>query len=204
MIGQMLAVLRRRWALTVILVVALEGGMFWGAFTFVSTDLHLRFGLGFAAIGLAVAAFGGGGFLYVMVAPHLVRLLGERGLCTWGGSGLGLAFALMALAPTAEVEFAAIVLSGISFYMFHNTLQTNATQMTPEARGTAVAIFSSAIYLGQTLGVAAGALVFDRFTAVPLFIATAVALPALAFWFAGKLQRRTMEENRQRTEAGKA
>ena len=129
MIGQMLAVLRRRWALTVILVVALEGGMFWGAFTFVSTDLHQRFGLGFAAIGLAVAAFGGGGFLYVMVAHHLVRLLGERGLCTWGGSGLGIAFALMALAPTAEVEFAAIVLSGISFYMFHNTLQTNGTQI---------------------------------------------------------------------------
>ena len=84
MIGQMLAVLRRRWALTVILVVALEGGMFWGAFTFVSTDLHQRFGLGFAAIGLAVAAFGGGGFLYVMVAHHLVRLLGERGLCILG------------------------------------------------------------------------------------------------------------------------
>jgi len=41
----------------------------------------------------------------------------------------------MALAPTAEVEFAAIVLSGISFYMFHNTLQTNGTQMAPEARG---------------------------------------------------------------------
>ncbi|MGZ5912925.1 MAG: MFS transporter, partial [Reyranella sp.] len=38
MIGQMLAVLRRRWVLTVILVVAIEGGVFWGAFTFVSTD----------------------------------------------------------------------------------------------------------------------------------------------------------------------
>ena len=46
--------------------------------------------------------------------------------------------------------------------MLHNTLQTNATQMTPEARGTAVAIFSSAIYLGQRLGVALAAPVFDR------------------------------------------
>ena len=34
--------------------------------------------------------------------------------------------------------------------------------MTPQARGTAVAIFSSAIYVGQTAGVAAGALVIDR------------------------------------------
>ena len=78
---QMLGVLRRRWARTVIIVVALEGGVFWGAFTFVGADLHLRFGLGFAAVGLAVACFGAGGFLYVMVAHHLVRILGERGLC---------------------------------------------------------------------------------------------------------------------------
>ena len=48
----------------------------------------------------------------------------------------------------------AITAIGLGFYMLHNTLQTNATQMTPEARGTAVAIFSSALYLGQTLGVA--------------------------------------------------
>ncbi|MGE5151046.1 MAG: MFS transporter, partial [Rhodospirillaceae bacterium] len=84
MIGQMLGVLKRRWAVTVILVVALEGGVFWGAFTFVGADLHQRFGLGFAAVGLAVAAFGGGGFLYVTAAPLLVRLLGERGLVLWG------------------------------------------------------------------------------------------------------------------------
>jgi hypothetical protein len=40
------------------------------------------------------------------------------------------------------------------------------------------------------LGVAAGAPIFDRFTAVPLFIITALALPALSFWFAHKLRRR--------------
>ncbi len=51
---------------------------------------------------------------------------------------------------------------GLGYYMLHNTLQTNATQMTPEARGTAVAIFSSALYLGQTLGVAINGMVFDR------------------------------------------
>jgi len=62
----------------------------------------------------------------------------------------------------------------------HNTLQTNATQMTPQARGTAVGLFSSALYVGQTAGVAAGALVIDRAGAKPLFLATAIALPALA------------------------
>jgi len=190
MIGQMLGVLRRRWALTVIIVVALEGGTFWGAFTFVGADLHQRFGLGFAAIGLAVAAFGGGGFLYVTMAPRLVRLLGERGLCLWGGAGLGLAFAGMALAPSPEVEFAAIVLSGISFYMFHNTLQVHGTQMAPEARGSGLALFALCLFLGQAIGVPIAAPIVDRYGAPPVFWAAAIFLPLLALWFARALRRR--------------
>ena len=153
MLSQMLGVLRRRWARTVIIVVALEGGVFWGAFTFVGADLHLRFGLGFAAVGLAVACFGAGGFLYVMMAHYLVRILGERGLCLYGGIGLGLAFAGMALAPSVGFSFAAIVASGVSFYMLHNTLQTNGTQMAPEARGSGLALFALCLFVGQAVGV---------------------------------------------------
>ncbi|TAJ88137.1 MFS transporter [Reyranella sp.] len=191
MIGQMFRVLRRPWALTVIIVVALEGGVFWGAFTFVGADLHQRFDMGFAAIGLAVAAFGAGGFLYVMVAHHLVRILGERGLCTWGGAGLGIAFAAMALAPTAEVEFAAIVVSGVSFYMLHNTLQTNGTQMAPEARGAGMALFALCLFVGQAIGVPIAAPIVDRWGAPPVFWAAAVFLPLLAFWFSAAIARRS-------------
>ena len=72
--------------------------------------------------------------------------------------------------------------------MLHNTLQTNATQMSPEARGTAVALFSCSLYLGQTIGVALAAPVVDRVGAPPMFIVAAVLLPALAFWFAGRLR----------------
>jgi len=190
MIGQMVGVLKRPWARTVILVVALEGGVFWGAFTFVGADLHQRFDLGFAAIGLAVAAFGAGGFVYVMVAHHLVRILGERGLCTWGGTGLGIAFAAMALAPTAEVEFAAIVLSGVSFYMLHNTLQTNGTQMAPEARGAGMALFALCLFVGQAVGVPVAAPIVDRWGAPPVFWVAAIVLPLLAFWFSAAIGRR--------------
>ena len=84
-----------------------------------------------------------------------------------------------------------VTLIGLGFYMLHNTLQTNATQMTPEARGTAVAIFSSALYLGQTAGVAAGGIVFDRFTAVPLFLSAGVVLLCLGRWLARQLRRRS-------------
>ena len=72
--------------------------------------------------------------------------------------------------------------------MLHNTLQTNATQMTPQARGTAVALFSSAIFIGQTGRL--HRLADDRpFGAVPLFVGSAVALPILAVWFAAELRQ---------------
>ena len=61
--------------------------------------------------------------------------------------------------------------------------------MTPQARGTAVGLFSSALYIGQTAGVAAGALVIDRAGAKPLFLVTAIALPAFAIWFVRQLKR---------------
>jgi predicted MFS family arabinose efflux permease len=78
---------------------------------------------------------------------------------------------------------------GLGFYMPHNTLQTNATLMTPQARGTAVGLFSSALYIGQTAGVAVGAIVVDRIGITPLFLAAAVGLPTLAVWFVWQLKR---------------
>jgi predicted MFS family arabinose efflux permease len=170
--------------------VALEGGVFWGAFTFVGADLHERFGLGFAAVGLAVAAFGAGGFLYVTVAHILVRLLGELGLVLWGGTGLGLSFAILAVAPNAIVAFGAIVGCGIAFYMFHNTLQTHGTQMAPEARGSALALFALCLFVGQAIGVPVAAPIVDRWGAVPIFWGAALFLPALALFFAVSLRRR--------------
>jgi hypothetical protein len=53
MANQMLGVLKRRRARTVIIVMALEDGVFRGSFASVGTDLHECFGLGFAAAGPA-------------------------------------------------------------------------------------------------------------------------------------------------------
>jgi hypothetical protein len=37
--------------------------------------------------------------------------------------------------------------------MLHNTLQVQATQMAPAARGTAVTLFASSLFFGQSTGV---------------------------------------------------
>ena len=84
----------------------------------------------------------------------------------------------------------AVTLVGLGFYMLHNTLQTNATQMSPDARGTAVGLFSAALYLGQTAGVAAMAPLVDHAGAPPVFMAAAILLAVLGTWFGWRLRRR--------------
>jgi len=183
-------VLRSPWAIVVIVVAFGESAAMFGAFTYVGADLHLRFGVGFTLIGLFVGAFAVGGMIYSLSVHLLFDRFGQVGLAATGGVMLALAYAVLAVEPHYWIAPIAITAIGLGFYMLHNTLQTNATQMTPEARGTAVAIFSSAIFVGQTAGVGIGSLLIDRLGAVPLFVGTAAAIPILAIWFARQLRHR--------------
>jgi len=184
------AVLGSSWSRTIIVLAALESAFMFGAFTYVGADLHVRFGLDFALIGLAVAAFAVGGLIYSFTVTWLVRSLGQPGIATCGGILLALGFAMLAFEPHAYMAPFATMIIGLGFYMLHNTLQTNATQMTPEARGTAVAVFSAALYLGQTAGVAGFSVVFDRYTGVPVFLISGLVLLAVGVWFARRLRQR--------------
>jgi predicted MFS family arabinose efflux permease len=185
-----LTVLRSPWARAVIAMAFIESLFMFGGFAYVGADLHLRFGVGFAIVGIFVGFFAIGGLIYSLSVRRLVERLGQVGLVTAGGALLALAYATVAVAPHAYFAPFAITVIGLGYYMLHNTLQTNATQMTPEARGTAVGIFSAALYLGQTLGVAINAPVFDRFTAVPVFLVSGAGLFALGLWFAHVLRQR--------------
>jgi MFS transporter, YNFM family, putative membrane transport protein len=187
-------VLSDSWARVVILAVALECGLMFGAFAYVGADLHLRFGLSFTLVGVVVGTFGIGGLIYALTVKPLVARFGQTGLALYGGALLGLAYLVLALAPSAWIAPLAVTAIGLGFYMLHNTLQTNATQMSPDARSTAVALFSAAVYLGQTLGVALFAPMIDRTGAPPLFIIVAVLLPLLGWWFSTRLRRKTTED----------
>jgi predicted MFS family arabinose efflux permease len=189
LLGGYAAVLTNPFARIVLIAGFLEGALAWGAFAYIGAYLHLRFGLSFSLVGGVVACFGIGGLIYAALVKLFVRDLGQAGLAVIGGIVLAAAYLELALGSLWWLAPIATTAIGLGFYMLHNTLQTNATQMTPQARGTAVGLFSSALYIGQTAGVAVGALVIDRAGAVPLFLAAAAALPALAVWFVSELNR---------------
>jgi YNFM family putative membrane transporter len=183
-------VLANPWARIVMLAVFLEAAFVFGAFAYVGADLHLRFALSFTLVGLTVASFGLGGLIYAGFVEQFVNRFGQIGLAANGGLILGLAYLVLALAPVWWLAPVGTTLVGLGFYMLHNTLQTNATQMSPEVRGTAVSLFSAALYIGQTVGVAVVAPIVDRTGAPAAFVAAAIVLPALGLWFSGRLRGR--------------
>ncbi|HQZ46612.1 MAG TPA: hypothetical protein PK042_10865, partial [Usitatibacteraceae bacterium] len=77
------------------------------------------------------------------------------------------------------------------FYMLHNTLQTNATQMAPTRRGTAVALFAGIFFLGQSGGVAVAGQLAQAIGTAWTLTASAVAVLPVGIGFAlGRRKRR--------------
>jgi MFS transporter, YNFM family, putative membrane transport protein len=184
-------VVRRPWVRTVLGITFLEGMVMFGALAYVGAELHERFGLSLGVVGAMLAAFGAGALFYSATAGTLVPRYGQAGLAAAGAVCLAMGYATLALMPWAWLAPPAIALVGLGFYMLHNTLQTNATQMAPEARGLAISLFAFSLFTGQSVGVALAAPVMDRYGARPIFLVTAVVILAIAFRFRRQLARHT-------------
>ena len=157
-----------------------EGLLMSGAFAFVAVYLQQRHGVGPGLAGTLVAAYAGGGLLYAAVARRAVAALGERGLVGFGGAALALGFGGLAVSPWTASSTLCIAVVGVGFYMMHTTLQTHATQVAPEERGSAVSLFAAALFLGGACGVWLGAQAIDAIGLAPVFAAAALGLALLS------------------------
>jgi YNFM family putative membrane transporter len=191
---RMALILRDPWVRTMLMTVAAEGALFYGSLTFVALHLHDRLGTGLGASGTAVGAYAVGGMLYAAVSHKLVRRLGERGLVLVGGCTIGVAFLGLVFAGSLATAVPCLLVVGIGLYMLHNTLQVNATQMAPDSRGAALALFAFTLFSGQSLGVWAGSRIVDAFGTTPLFLGTAIGMPLLALEFRRRLAKRAAQQ----------
>ena len=186
-IGSVLAV---PWARVVVICVFTEGIFLMGPLAFLPSYLHQHFGLALATASGLIAMYAFGGLLYALVAQHVVRRLGERRMVQAGGTVMGLAFLALYATPVAWAAAPIALVLGFGTYLLHNTLQTNATQMAPEARGLSMSLFAFALFSGQSAGVALAAPVMDRYGGEPIFLLASVIILTIAFWFRRQLMMR--------------
>ncbi|WP_293780663.1 MFS transporter [uncultured Oxalicibacterium sp.] len=183
MFNEFRLVLAQPWARVVLITVFLEGAFLYGAFAFIASHLHAVHHLSLTRAASLVMLFGLGGFLYAVASRGLVRRLGEKGLTRWGGIFVSLSLLTISLAPSWWWAIPACFSCGLGFYMLHNTLQINATQMAPERRGAAVSIFASCFFLGQSAGVGAAGWAIERFGTGNVIAVGALGVLAVAAIF---------------------
>lgn len=133
-----------------------EGALFFGLFPHIGEVLQGAHGSPVQAVsrqaGLVLGAFGIGGLLYALTVRRLIALLGVSRMClTASVVAAGVYAGMAAFGPWWQAALAMLV-CGLAFYMLHNSLQTEATEIAPSARGSAVALFACALFLGQGVG----------------------------------------------------
>ena len=136
--------------------VMVEGAAFYGIFPFMSEVLLATTNVSRTSIsaetGLVLGAFGIGGLLYALSVRVLLRRFGVRRLCVIGAMGGALCYAAVAVLPIWWLDAIAMFAAGVTFYMLHSSLQTEATELAPSARGLAVALFACGFFAGQGFG----------------------------------------------------
>jgi MFS family permease len=150
-------------ALPLFAAVAVEGGLVFGVFPFIAPLLIERAIGSTMEAGFAIGAFGLGGLLFAALVAPLLRRFGQAGVIRLGGATGALALIALALAPSLVVATLAGLGLGLGFYMIHNAIQTRATELAPQARGSAMSLHAFAFFGGQSLGPIAyglGAMVF--------------------------------------------
>ncbi len=181
---------RRPWARVVLASVFLEGTFMFGAFAFIATHLNRHYGVSLTSAGSIVMLYGAGGVVFAVLSPVLVRRLGEVGLAIGGGAIICVTLLAVAAATAWPVAALATIAMGMGFYMLHNTLQTNATQMAPERRGTAVSQFAASLFIGQSVGVALAGAIAQLYDTGVVLRAGAGGVLAVALAFAYLRRRR--------------
>ncbi|MDO9358860.1 MAG: MFS transporter [Polaromonas sp.] len=183
-------ILTGRWSRIVLLVIMIEGAAGFGVLAIWASHLHKVLGLSLTASGAIVALFGLGGMAYMATARSLIRRWGERGLALIGGGTAGVGALVLGLSPWWQLAVPASLLSGFGFFMLHNTLQTNATQMAPHARGTAMSMFAAMLFTGQSIGVLVAASLSGRIGSVAVVSLGGVILIALGAAFSAGIRQR--------------
>lgn len=183
------AVLRASRSRAVVITGTLEGVFIFGVVAFYGAYLRQRFALGYAMIGAVLSMYGVGGMAYSALVRPIIARLGERRMVVVGTALLGASYLILPLLTVWWLTPPLLFLAGFGFYTFHNTMQTQATELDPNARGTALALWVFMMFLGQGVGVVLFGMVIDSGGYGVAFSLAGTGVLTLGLWFQRRLAK---------------
>jgi predicted MFS family arabinose efflux permease len=186
--------LRDPRATVIYATVFVEGAAFFGGLGYLGALLHDQYGLSLDEIGLVLVLDGVALLVTSRLLGRISPRLGENRMIPTGALFMGGAYLLVLVVASWQAVVPAAMLLGAGFALCHSTLQTRATELAPEARGTAISLFAFSLFVGSAVGTAFlgqlveisgyGALLLSCGVALALLAVTAPRLtspaPALA------------------------
>jgi len=161
--------------------VFIEGCCVLGLFPYLASFLFELGETSLSIAGIVIAGFAVGGLFYTMTVSRFLPRLGVKGMMITGASLVGLQLAAIAFGPSWKIQAICLLVMGWGFYMIHGCLQVFASELSAEARATALSLHSFFFFMGQTVGPIAYGFGILHVGKVTTLLTSAVIITALGF-----------------------
>src|SRR5580693_2549046 len=159
--------------------VFIEGCCVLGLFPFIASFLFEMGETSLSIAGIVIAGFAVGGLFYTLTVSRFLPRLGVNGMMISGAALVGLQLAVIAFGPGWKIQALSLLVMGWGFYMIHGCLQVFASELSVEARATALSLHSFFFYMGQTIGPIAYGFGILNFGKMPALLTSAAVITAL-------------------------
>jgi predicted MFS family arabinose efflux permease len=170
--------------------VFVEGCCVLGLFPFIAAFLFELGETSLSIAGIVIAGFAVGGLFYTLTVSRFLPRLGVKGMMMTGAGLVGLQLAATAFGLGWKLQFASLLMMGWGFYMIHGCLQVFASELSVEARATALSLHSFFFFMGQTVGPIAYGFGILHVGKMPTLFAAAVVISTLGLVCARLLRQR--------------
>jgi predicted MFS family arabinose efflux permease len=170
--------------------VFVEGCCVLGLFPFIAAFLFDLGETSLSIAGLVIAGFAVGGLFYTSTVSRFLPWLGVSGMMTAGAALVGVQLAVVAFGLGWKLQLLNMLLMGWGFYMIHGCLQVFASELSVEARATALSLHSFFFFMGQTVGPIAYGFGIQHAGKVSTLLTAAAAMTLLGFVCARLLRQR--------------
>jgi predicted MFS family arabinose efflux permease len=170
--------------------VFIEGCCVLGLFPYVASFLFQLGEVRLSISGIVIAGFAIGGLFYTLTVARFLPRLGMRGMMIVGATLVALQLVAVAFGPDWRIQLVVLLLMGWGFYMIHGCIQVFASELSVEARATALALHSFFFFMGQTLGPIAYGFGLEKAGKIPTLFTAAAVMVALGFACANLLRQR--------------
>ncbi|WP_050626421.1 MFS transporter [Bradyrhizobium viridifuturi] len=169
--------------------VFVEGCCVLGLFPFIASFLFELGETSLSIAGIVIAGFAIGGLLYTLTVSRMLPLIGVRGMMIVGATLVAIQLVGVAFGPHWKLQMASLLVMGLGFYMIHGCLQVFASELSVEARATALSLHSFFFFMGQTVGPIAYGFGLQHAGKTTTLVSAAAVMVVLGFICARFLQQ---------------